>query len=235
MLSPHSMPDYVFSPPPVPSVAVEGERGRFPVRRIFCVGRNYAAHAREMGHDPIREAPFFFLKPADAIVESGAVISYPPETANLQYEIELVVAIGTAGFQVPVDRALDLVYGYTVGIDLTRRDLQFAARDAGRPWDWGKGFDRSAPCGAIRKAAAIGHPVRGRISLSVNGAIKQEGDISDLIWSVPEVISAITRSMELRPGDLIFTGTPAGVGPIGAGDVVTGDVQGVGEIVLTIV
>ncbi|HEY5618737.1 MAG TPA: fumarylacetoacetate hydrolase family protein [Vicinamibacterales bacterium] len=228
------MPDYVFPPPAVPSVAVEGEQGRFPVRRIFCVGRNYRAHAREMGHDPDREPPFFFLKPADAIVESGAVVSYPPETANLQYEIELVVAIGAAGLQVPVDRALDLAYGYAVGIDLTRRDLQFAARDAGRPWDWGKGFDRSAPCAAISKAAAIGHPARGRIWLSVNGAIKQEGDISDLIWSVPEVISAITRSMALKPGDLIFTGTPAGVGPIVPGDVVTGGVHGVGEIVLTI-
>jgi fumarylpyruvate hydrolase len=228
------MTDFVFPPPAVPSVAVEGEQGRFPVRRIFCVGRNYAAHAREMGHDPNREAPFFFLKPADAIVESGASIPYPPETANLQYEIELVVAISAAGFHVPVDRALDLVYGYAVGIDLTRRDLQFAARDLGRPWDWGKGFDRSAPCGAIRKVAAIGHPERGRIWLSVNGGVKQEGDISDLIWSVPEVIATISRSMELKAGDLIFTGTPAGVGPIVAGDVVTGGVQGVGEIVLTI-
>lgn len=187
-----------------------------------------------MGHDPTREPPFFFLKPADAIVESGASIPYPPETANLQYEIELVAAIGAAGFQVPVDRALDLVYGYAVGIDLTRRDLQFAARDAGRPWDWGKGFDRSAPCGGIRKVAAIGHPERGRIWLSVNGAIKQEGDISDLIWSIPEVISTIARSMELKPGDLIFTGTPAGVGPIVPGDVVTGGVQGIGEIVITV-
>jgi fumarylpyruvate hydrolase len=226
--------DYVFSPPAVPSVAVEGEQGRFPVRRIFCVGRNYAAHAREMGHDPTREPPFFFLKPSDAIVESGASIPYPPETANLQYEIELVAAVGAGGLQVPVDRALDLVYGYAVGIDLTRRDWQFAARDLGRPWDWGKGFDRSAPCGAIREVSAIGHPKRGRIWLSVNGAVKQEGDISDLIWSVPEVISTIARSMELKPGDLIFTGTPAGVGPIVRGDVVTGGVQGVGEIVLTI-
>jgi fumarylpyruvate hydrolase len=228
------MPEYVFPPPVVPSVAIESEQGRFPVRRIFCVGRNYAAHAREMGHDPTREAPFFFLKPADAVVESGALIPYPPETANLQYEIELVVALGAGGFQVPVDRALDLVYGYAVGIDLTRRDLQFAARDLGRPWDWGKGFDRSAPCGAIRKVSAIGHPARGRIWLSVNGAVKQEGDIADLIWSVPEVISTIARSMELKPGDLIFTGTPAGVGPIVSGDVVTGGVEGVGEIVLTI-
>lgn len=228
------MTDYVFPPPAVPSVAVEGEDGRFPVRRIFCVGRNYAAHAREMGHNPDRERPFFFLKPADAIVESGASVSYPPETTNLQYEIELVVAIGTAGFQVPVDRARDLIYGYAVGIDLTRRDLQFAARDAGRPWDWGKGFDRSAPCSAIRKTASVGHPERGRIWLSVNGTVKQEGDISELIWSVPEVISAIARSMALKPGDLIFTGTPAGVGPIVPGDVVTGGVHGVGEIALTL-
>ena len=225
---------YVFPPPAVPSVAVEGERGRFPVRRIFCVGRNYAAHAREMGHDPDREAPFFFLKPADAIVESGAIVKYPPDTRNLHYEIELVVALGATGFQVPVDRSRDLVYGYAVGIDLTRRDLQFAARDAGRPWDWGKGFDRSAPCSPIRKAASIGHPERGRIWLSVNGAVKQDGDLSDLIWSVPEVISAIARSMELEPGDLIFTGTPAGVGPIVPGDVVTGGVHGVGEIAITI-
>jgi fumarylpyruvate hydrolase len=228
------MSAYVITPPAVPSVAVEGESGRFPVRRIFCVGRNYAAHAREMGHDPDREPPFFFLKPADAIVESGATVTYPPETTNLHYEIELVVAMGTAGFDVPVERALDLVYGYAVGIDLTRRDLQFAARDAGRPWDWGKAFDRSAPCSPIRKAASVGHRDRGRIWLSVNGALKQEADLSDLIWSVPEIISAIGRSMELKPGDLIFTGTPAGVGPIVPGDVVTGGVDGVGEIALAI-
>jgi fumarylpyruvate hydrolase len=219
---------------PTPALPVVESNQTFPVGRIYCVGRNYAEHAREMGHDPDREPPFFFLKPADAIVESGAIVSYPPETTNLHHEIELVVAIGAAGFQVPVDRARDLVYGYAVGIDLTRRDLQFAARDAGRPWDWGKGFDQSAPCSPIRTAASIGHPERGRIWLSVNGAIKQDGDVSELIWSVPEVISAIGRSMALKPGDLIFTGTPAGVGPIVPGDVVTGGVHGVGEIALTL-
>lgn len=224
------MPDFVIPAPPQPSVAVAGETARFPVRRIYCVGRNYAAHAREMGKDPDREPPFFFQKPSDAVEDDGAAIPYPPETGNFHYEIELVVAIAKEGFDVSAEKALDLVFGYAVGIDLTRRDLQLAARDVGRPWSWGKGFDRSAPCAPLRRASAVGHPTRGRIWLSVNGETKQDADITDLIWPVPDVISTISRSMALKPGDLIFTGTPAGVGPIKAGDRVEGGVEGLGEI-----
>ena len=228
------MPDYVIEPRAPASVAVDGSASRFPVRRIICVGRNYAAHAREMGRDPDREPPFFFLKPADAVVDSGATIPYPPQTANLHYEIELVVAIGAGGTDIAPGRALDHVWGYGVGIDLTRRDLQLAARELGRPWDWGKGFDRSAPIAPLRAAARVGHPAAARIWLAVNGVVKQESDIGKLIWPVPDIIAAASSSMELQPGDLIMTGTPEGVGPIVTGDVVTGGVDGVGEITLTI-
>ncbi|MFC0218074.1 fumarylacetoacetate hydrolase family protein [Pseudochelatococcus lubricantis] len=228
------MTAYVFPPPPQPSLAVAGDSARFPIRRIFCVGRNYAAHAREMGRDPDREPPFFFMKPADVALDTPTQIPYPPDTGNLHYEIELVVAIGKGGTDIPLDEARDHVWGYGVGIDLTRRDLQLAARDAGRPWSWGKSFDRSAPIAPLRPAADVGHPASGRIWLAVNGTVKQDQDIADLIWSVPEIISIISRSIELRPGDLIMTGTPAGVGPIVAGDNVTGGVEGVGEIEVTI-
>ncbi|MFD2251267.1 fumarylpyruvate hydrolase [Pseudochelatococcus lubricantis] len=228
------MTAYVFPPPPQPSLAVAGDSARFPIRRIFCVGRNYAAHAREMGRDPDREPPFFFMKPADVALDTPTQIPYPPDTGNLHYEIELIVAIGKGGTDIPLDEARDHVWGYGVGIDLTRRDLQLAARDAGRPWSWGKSFDRSAPIAPLRPAADVGHPASGRIWLAVNGTVKQDQDIADLIWSVPEIISIISRSIELRPGDLIMTGTPAGVGPIVAGDNVTGGVEGVGEIEVTI-
>ena len=224
------MSDFVIPAPPQPSVAVAGETARFPVRRIYCVGRNYAAHAREMGKDPDREPPFFFQKPSDAVEDDGVAIPYPPETANFHYEIELVVAIAKEGFDVPVEKALDLVFGYAVGIDLTRRDLQLGARDVGRPWSWGKGFDRSAPCAPLHRVSKVGHPTKGRIWLSVNGETKQDADIADLIWPVADVISTISRSMVLKPGDLIFTGTPAGVGPIKAGAKVDGGVDGLGEI-----
>jgi fumarylpyruvate hydrolase len=224
------MTEFAIPAPTQPSVAIAGETARFPVRRIYCVGRNYAAHAREMGKDPDREPPFFFQKPSDAVVDDGADIAYPPETENFHYEMELVVAIGAAGFDVPVDQALGLVFGYAAGIDLTRRDQQFKARDAGRPWDWGKGFDRSAPCAPLRRAARIGHPTSGRIWLAVNGQTKQDADIADLIWPVADVVSIISRSMVLKPGDLIYTGTPAGVGAIKAGDVVEGGIEGVGDI-----
>lgn len=226
--------EYVLPPPPVDSVAVRGTAARFPVRRIFCVGRNYAAHAREMGRDPEREPPFFFLKPRDAVVDSGAVVPYPPQTTNFQHEIELVVAIGRAGAAIAPARALEYVWGYGVGIDLTRRDLQFQARDQGRPWDWGKAFDRSAPCAPLRPVGAVAHPEAGRIWLAVNGVIKQNADLTELIWSVPEIIASISSSMALAAGDLIFTGTPAGVGPLVAGDDVRGGVEGVGEIAITI-
>ncbi len=226
--------EYVIDPPAQASVAVAGTDARFPVRRIFCVGRNYAAHAREMGHNPDREAPFFFTKPADAVVDDGAAIPYPPETRDLHHEIELVAAIGTGGFRIPVERALDHVFGYAVGIDLTRRDLQQVAKDKGRPWDWGKAFDRSAPCAAVQPVADIGHPNKGRIWIAVNNETKQDADLAELIWTVPEVISICSHSMELRPGDLIYTGTPAGVGAIPPGSTLTGGIDGVGTITIEI-
>ncbi len=212
------MPEFVIPAPPTPSVAVAGSAGRFPVRRIICVGRNYAAHAREMGRDPDREPPFFFLKPADAVVDDGASVPYPPETGNLHYEMELVVAIGQGGFEIAPEAALDHVWGYGVGIDLTRRDLQLAAREQGRPWDWGKGFDRSAPIAPLHPVSAVGHPSAGRIWLAVGGAVKQDSDVAKLIWPVPDIISIASRSMELQPGDLIMTGTPEGVGPLQRGE-----------------
>ncbi len=221
---------FIIDPPPQVSVAVRGSDSRFPVRRVYCVGRNYEAHAREMGKDPTREPPFMFQKPADAVIEGGSVIAYPPQTGNFHHEIELVVAIARGGRNIGVDRANEHVFGYAVGIDLTRRDLQLAARDAGRPWEWGKAFDHSAPCAPIVRAAEIGHPSKGRIWLSVNGSVKQDADISQLIWSVPEVIAFVSASMALAPGDLIFTGTPAGVGPLVTGDAVTGGIDGIGEI-----
>ena len=221
---------FIIDPPPQVSVAVRGSDSRFPVRRVYCVGRNYEAHAREMGKDPTREPPFMFQKPADAVIEGGSVIAYPPQTGNFHHEIELVVAIARGGRNIGIDRANEYVFGYAVGIDLTRRDLQLAARDAGRPWEWGKAFDHSAPCAPIVRAAEIGHPSKGRIWLSVNGTVKQDADISQLIWSVPEVIAFVSASMALAPGDLIFTGTPAGVGPLVTGDAVTGGIDGIGEI-----
>ncbi len=228
------MQEFVIAAPPVASVAVAESSARFPVRRIFCVGRNYAAHAREMGSDPDREPPFFFCKPADAVVDDASTLPYPPETSNLQYEIELVVAVGQGGADIPAERALDHVWGYGVGIDLTRRDLQLAARELGRPWDWGKSFDRSAPCAPIRPVADVGHPAKGRIWLAVNGSVKQDADLSDVIWDTREVIAILSRSMTLMPGDLIYTGTPSGVGPVMSGDVITGGVDGVGGITITI-
>lgn len=228
------MTDYVLAPSAISSVAVAGERARFPVRRIFCVGRNYAAHVREMGKDPDREPPFFFTKPSDAVVDNGAIVPYPPETSNFHYEIELVVAIDREGFDLAPEAALDHVFGYGVGIDLTRRDLQFEARDKGRPWDWGKAFDLSAPIAPLHRVGAVSHPTAGRIWLAVNGMIKQDADIKELIWSVPEIVSILSRSMVLKPGDLIMTGTPAGVGSIVANDKVTGGIDRLGEIEITI-
>lgn len=228
------MSEYVLRPPSVDSVAVSDSAARFPVRRIFCVGRNYAAHAREMGRDPDREPPFFFLKPRDAVVDSGVVVAYPPLTRDFQHEIELVVAIGRAGTDIAPERALEHVWGYGVGIDLTRRDLQLRARDQGRPWDWGKAFDHSAPCSPLHPVGTVGHPRTGRIWLAVNGVTKQDANLTELIWSVPEIIAVISSSMELAAGDLIFTGTPAGVGPLVAGDEVRGGVEGVDEIAIKI-
>jgi fumarylpyruvate hydrolase len=222
--------NYVINLPTQNSLPVRGTEARFPVRRVYCVGRNYEAHAREMGTDPTREPPFIFQKPTDAVISGSTSIPYPPQTRNLHYEIELVVAIGRRGVNVPESEALSLVYGYGVGIDLTRRDLQQAAKDGGKPWEWGKAFDKSAPCSALVPAEVIGRPASGRIWLSVNDVIKQDADISQLIWSVPEVIAFISASMVLEPGDLVFTGTPAGVGPLLPADRIQGGVDGVGTI-----
>ena len=224
------MTDFVISPPPQASVAVKDSSARFPVRRIFCVGRNYAAHAREMGKDPDREPPFFFTKPADAVVDSGVEVPYPPETENLHYEIELIVAIGQGGSKIAPQQVRQHLWGASVGIDLTRRDLQLAARDKGRPWDFGKAFDRSAPMAPLTPIADVASVEKGRIWLAVNGEIRQDADIADLIWSVDEHVSILSRSIALAPGDLVMTGTPAGVGPVVQGDVITGGVEGLGEI-----
>ena len=218
-----------------PTVAIAGRSERYPVRRIYCVGRNYAEHAREMGHDPDRDPPFFFMKPADAVVASGGSVHYPPATSNFHFEMELVVAIGRTGAKIAKERANDYIWGYGVGIDFTRRDLQQKAKDMGRPWDAGKGFDESAPISALHAAADIGHPQTGRIWLAVNGVTKQDSDIAKLIWSVPEVIEHLSGLFTLEPGDLIYTGTPAGVGPVIAGDRITGGVDGVDTIEIDVI
>jgi fumarylpyruvate hydrolase len=224
---------YVIEAPKAVSLPVEGETAAFPVRRIYCVGRNYADHAREMGHDPDREPPFFFQKPADAIVPSGATIPFPVATKDLHHEIELVVAIGTGGKNIKLDNALKHVYGYGVGLDMTRRDLQGEAKKMGRPWEMGKGFDQSAPCTALKKASVIGHPAAGAIWLKVNGAVKQKGDLNQHIWNTPETISYLSDLVELFPGDIIMMGTPAGVGPCFPGDKLEGHVDGVGDLTVT--
>ncbi len=226
---------YVFNVAPVPSVPVKGNDSRFPVRRIFCVGRNYAEHAREMGFDPDREPPFFFTKPGDAIVQDGAKIPYPPLTSNFHYEIELVVAICGGGLNIRKSEALEQIYGYAVGLDMTRRDLQLSMRKIGRPWCWGKAFDNSAPMGEITPVDQCGHIDKGRIWLDVNGERRQDGDINQLIWSIPEVIAHLTQSIALAPGDLIMTGTPAGVGPVVAGDRLCGGIDGLASLSVSIV
>jgi len=214
---------------PLPTVAVSGG-GNFPVHRIYCVGRNYAAHTREMGFDPNREEPFFFLKPADAIVASEKSIVYPPLTNDFQHEIELVVAIGESGKNIATEQAHRHIFGYAVGLDMTRRDLQMNARKQGRPWDMGKAFDQSAPCAALVPAARSGYLERGAIWLKVNGEVRQSSDISQLIWSVAEVIQHLSRYVTLLPGDLIFTGTPEGVGAVKAGDVMDGHIDGLEDL-----
>jgi fumarylpyruvate hydrolase len=218
-----------------PSVPVVGNKGRFPVHRIYCVGRNYAAHAREMGKDPDKEPPFFFLKPADAVVPEGGEMDYPPGTSNLHHEIELVVALHRGGSQIPTARALDHVYGYAVGLDMTRRDLQIQARDMGRPWDFGKAFDQSAPITAIHPVASHGHHSTGAITLTVNGELRQQADLQDMIWNVPDTIAFLSNYYDLQAGDLIFTGTPAGVGAVVRGDKLVGKVDGLTELRVTIV
>jgi fumarylpyruvate hydrolase len=204
----------------------------FPVGRIYCVGRNYAEHAREMGHDPDREPPFFFMKPADAIVPNGATIAYPAITKDLHHEIEMVVAIGKGGVNIPVDKALEHVFGYAVGLDMTRRDVQGEAKKMGRPWEMGKAFDESAPCTALKPVAMVGHPARGAIWLKVNGKTTQTGDLAEMIWNVPETIAYLSNMITLRAGDLIYSGTPSGVGPVNRGDTLEGHVDGVGDLTI---
>lgn len=223
-----------FAPNPAPSVAITGSSQRFPVHRIYCVGRNYADHAQEMGTDPKTDPPVFFTKPPDAVTASEAPVPVPPRTANFHHEIELVVAIGRGGARIKAAEALGHVFGYAVGIDLTRRDLQLAAKKRGEPWDTGKAFDHSAPIGAIRPAAQ-GHIARGRIWLKVNNEVRQQTDLANMIWSVPEIIAELSTLFELQPGDLIYTGTPAGVGPLRAGDRVEGGIDGLDGLVTPIV
>jgi fumarylpyruvate hydrolase len=224
-----TQPSYVFSPLPPIAIGVRDSADRFPVHRVYCVGRNYAAHAREMGHDD-REPPFFFLKNPDDLVEASTAVPYPPQTSDLHHEVELVVALGTGGSDIAVEDALSHVYGYAVGLDLTRRDVQAEAKKAARPWATAKAFAASAPISAIVPAAAIGHPDKGRLTAAVNGEARQDGDLADMIWSVPEIIAHLSRWFVLAPGDLVFTGTPAGVGGLARGDRVAATIEGVGTL-----
>jgi fumarylpyruvate hydrolase len=226
--------NYVFPPAPQVSVPVAGSDSCFPVRRVYCVGRNYADHAREMGADT-REPPFFFSKPADALVPGGGDVAYPLATNNLQHEVELVVALAKGGANIPLDQALDCVFGYAVGFDLTKRDLQQRSKDKGHPWDMGKGFDQGGPIGVIQPVAAVGHPARGAVWLKVNGELRQNGDLEQMSWKVAEVIANLSQYIALAAGDLIFTGTPAGVSTIVRGDVIEGGVAGVGELRISLV
>jgi len=221
---------FAVRPEPATVLPVDGTDQVFPVGRIFCIGRNYAEHAVEMGHDPDREPPFFFSKPPNAIVRDGAELDFPVATADLNHEIELVVALGAGGRDVGADDALGLVFGYGVGLDMTRRDLQAVAKKAGRPWEMAKGFDESAPCTALRPAARIGHPESGAVWLEVNGERRQEGDLAQQIWAVPEALAYLSTLVALRPGDLLMTGTPAGVGAVRPGDRLHGHVEGVGDL-----
>ena len=225
---------YVFPPAPQVVLPVASSTDVFPVRRVYCVGRNYADHAAEMGADS-REPPFFFSKPADALVPGGGEVTYPPMTDNLQHEVELVVALGKGGSNIPLDQALDCVFGYAIGFDLTRRDLQSQAKDKGHPWDMGKGFDQGGPISALRPANKVGHPEKGAIWLKVNGETRQSGDLSQMTWKVAEVIANLSSYIALMPGDLIFTGTPAGVSTVVRGDVLEGGIEGLGELKITLV
>jgi fumarylpyruvate hydrolase len=216
------------------SLPIEGLSARFPVRRIYCVGRNYVEHIREMKEGDERDPPFFFQKPSDAIVEDGTAVAYPPDTGDLQFEIELVVALGSGGRNITLANAPECIYGYAVGLDLTRRDQQRDMRAKMLPWERGKSFDASAPCSPIHRASVVGHPSRGAITLHVNDQERQRGDLSQMIWNVPEIIANLSASYQLAPGDLIMTGTPAGVGPVVPGDRLTGSVEGVGTLTITI-
>ena len=221
---------FVVDPPALTTLPVADSAALFPVHRIYCVGRNYAAHAVEMGHDPDKEPPFFFQKSPDTIIQPGGDFPYPDKSANVHHEMEHVIAIGSGGTDIAVANALDHIYGYAVGLDMTRRDLQGEAKKLGRPWEVGKSFEHSAPMSAITPAAKIGHPDAGRVWLTVNGETRQEGDLSQLIWKTPEIVSYLSGLFALRPGDLIMTGTPAGVGPVQKGDALEGGVDGIGSL-----
>jgi fumarylpyruvate hydrolase len=228
------MTEFVFDPPPTPAIPIAGLDALFPVARIFCVGRNYEDHAREMGHVVDREKPFYFSKSATALRLSGATIPYPPGTDNYHFEMELVVAIGAPVFKIAASDALHAVFGYACGLDMTRRDLQLSERAKQRPWTLGKDVEASAPVSAIARAAAIGHPAKGAIALRQNGEIRQSSDLGQMVWSVPEIIAHLSGFYHLGPGDLIFTGTPAGVGPVVSGDLLEGAIEGVGELTVRI-
>jgi fumarylpyruvate hydrolase len=225
---------YVFAPSPLPILPIRGSDKLFPVHRIYCVGRNYAEHAIEMGHDPNREAPFFFQKNPDTLVPSGGTFPYPDASKDVHHELEMVVALKSGGKDIAQSQALSHVFGYAVGLDMTRRDLQGEAKKLGRPWEVGKAFESAAPCSEIVPASAIGHPAQGAVWLRINGEERQKGDLNQLIWKVPEMIVYLSGLFELRAGDLIFSGTPAGVGPVKRGDVLHGGVDGVGELKVTV-
>ena len=226
--------DYVIAPPPVVTLPVKGEDAAFPVHRIYCVGRNYAAHAVEMGHDPDKEPPFFFQKNPDNLVLDGG-FPYPPKSEDVHHEIEVVVALGKGGVNIPVETALDHVYGYGLALDMTRRDLQGEMKKLGRPWEIGKAFEQSCPCTGLVKAAEIGHPDSGAIWLEVNGERRQEGDLNQMIWKVPEMIAYLSELFTLAPGDLILSGTPSGVAAVSKGDVLVGHADGVGDLEVTVI
>lgn len=224
---------FIIPPPPQPQLPILGRPETFPIRRVYCVGRNYADHAREMGHDPDREPPFFFQKSPDNVTSTG-IFPYPPASRDVQFEVELAVALKSGGADIPRDSALDCVLGYAVAIDMTRRDLQGEAKKLGRPWEVGKAFEHSAPCSSIALAAAIGHPASGAIMLDVNGVRRQTGDLSQMIWNVPGLISILSGLFTLAPGDLILTGTPAGVGPVARGDRLEAEIERVGRLSVTV-
>ena len=228
------MAKYLFTPPEVASVPIRGSDAHFPIRRIFCIGRNYEAHAREMGLEVERETPFYFTKAPAHYAFSGTTIPYPPGTANYHHEIELVVGIGKAGFQIPGERSLEHVFGYACGLDMTRRDLQIQARDKRLPWDMAKDFENAAVLSALAPASAIGHPGNGKIELKVNGITRQSSDLDRMIFPVPAILAHLSRFYHLQPGDLVFTGTPEGVGPVVAGDRLKGTIEGVGEVSLNV-
>ena len=227
--------DTVIPPPPLACLPVRRTGAVFPVHRIYCVGRNYAAHAIEMGHDPTREEPFFFQKNPDNLVIDGGDFPYPEKSSDVHHEIEMVVALGRGGTNIPVERALDCVYGYAVGLDMTRRDLQAECKKAGRPWEIGKAFEHSAPCSELVPAAEIGHPAEGAIWLKVGGDVRQEGNLNQLIWKVPEMIAFLSGLFELKPGDLIMSGTPSGVGKVERGDLLEGHIDRVGKLQVKVV